>query len=79
MQLRIVATTRMAANCAVWTPAHRYMDVALGLLGADEAAELILQTVCIAFPIIFHRCPLFGLLFQFNANPNIGTDTDINC
>ena len=65
----------MAANCAVWTPAHRYMDVALGLLGADEAAELILQTVSIVF--LFHRCPLCGLLFYFYANTNIDTDTDI--
>ena len=60
----------------VRVPTRRYVDVALGLLGADEAAELILQTVSMVF--FSHRRPLYRLLFYFYANTNFDTHTYIN-
>ena len=60
-------------------PTRRYVDVALGLLGADEAAELILQTVSIVF--LRHHCHnmewiVFLQVNQIIINNNIAINTN---
>ena len=60
----------------VEAPTRRYVDVALGLLGVDEAAELILRTVSIVVLIGIHF--VVRIAIYRSTDTTIDTNTVIN-
>ena len=61
----------------VWVPTRRYVDVALGLLGADESAELILRTVSVVILLIGINYKDWTVIDR-STNTAIDTNTTIN-